>query len=143
MSTHTVLDLGSIALHDGAARGITQTLEAIEAATSIRRTVNGSLVNIAPALFQKYRSTVSCTDQLPPALDGVWPGDTITVKCVSELSYVTSGGSAQKSVVAGSSRTDGALTFYRPELSMMVVRLNTRTDEYGAIVGWSLDLEEV
>lgn len=143
MSTQTDLDLGAIGLHDGASRGITQTLEAIDAAISQRRTVNGTLVNIAGTQFRKYRSTVACTDQLPPALDGVWNGATLTVKCVAELSYTTSGGSPAKSVVTGSSRVDGSLTFYRPQLTMMVVRFATRTDEFGAIVGWSLDLEEV
>lgn len=143
MSTETVLDLDDIGLHDGASRGITQTLEPIEAATAMRRTVNGTLINLAPTQFRKYRSTVACTDQLPPALDGVWPGDVITVECVSELSYLTSGGSPAKSVVTGSSRVAGDFTFYRPSIEMMIVRMNTRTDEFGAVVGWSLDLEEV
>lgn len=143
MAIETVLDLGAIGIPDGASRGITQTLEAIEAATSMRRTVNGTLINIGGTQFQKYRSTVASTDQVPPALDGVWPGDTITVECMAELSYATSGGSAGRTVVSGSSRVDGDFTFYRPQLSMKVVRFTTREDEFGQIVGWSLDLEEV
>lgn len=143
MSTDTLLDLDAIGLPVGSDRGIRQTIEPIDAATSMRRTVNGTLVNIGPAQFRKYRSQVSCADQLPPALDGVWPGDVLTVNCVAELSYLTAGGSPAKTVVAGSSRVDGDYTFYRPQLTMMVVRLNVQRDEYNAAVSWSLDLEEV
>jgi hypothetical protein len=142
MTDLTILDLGAIVLEDGAARGITQTLEPIEAATSLRRTVNGSLVNLAAAQFRKYKSVISGNDQIPPALDDIWPGDQITVECISELGYTGSGGPA-KSVVTGSSRTEGTTTFYRPSLSMRVVRIATRTDEWGAVVGWSIELEEV
>jgi hypothetical protein len=107
MTASTVLDLGStFTLSDYAARGITQTLDPIEAATSLRRTVNGALVSIASTQFKKYRSVISC-------------------------------------VVSGSSRTEGSWTYYRPELTMRVVRLTTSTNEWGAVVGWTLELEEV
>jgi len=144
MTASTVLDLGSTyTLSDYATRGLTQTLEVIEAATSLRRTVNGALVNIAASQFRKYRSVISCADQVPPAFDGLWPGQQLTVKCVAELSYKTSGGSPSRSVVTGSSRTEGSWTYYRPELTMRVVRLTTNVNEWGAVVGWSLELEEV
>jgi hypothetical protein len=144
MTASTVLDLGTtFTLSDYATRGITQTLDPIEAATSLRRTVNGTLVNIASTQFKKYRSTVSCADQVPPAFDGLWPGQSLTVKCAAELSYKTSGGSPSRSVVSGSSRTEGDWTYYRPELTMRVVRLTTNSNEWGAIVSWTLELEEV
>jgi hypothetical protein len=141
--TETVLDLDTIGFPSGADRGISQTLEPIEAIIQRRRTINGTLVNIALDQFRKYKSSVNCTDQVPPALDGVWPGDVITVKCIAELSYLTSGGSPSRTVVSGSSRVDGSYTFYRPQLSMMVANINVRADEFGAVVGWSVDLEEV
>ena len=144
MTASTVLDLGNtFTLSDYAARGITQTLDPIEAATSLRRTVNGALLNIASTQFKKYRSVISCADQVPPAFDGLWPGQQITVKCAAELSYKTSGGSPSRSVVSGSSRTEGTWTYYRPELTMRVVRLTTNSNEWGAIVSWTLELEEV
>jgi hypothetical protein len=144
MTASTVLDLGSTyTLSDYATRGITQTLDPIEASVGMRRTVNGALLNIAGTQFKKYRSVVSCADQVPPAFDGLWPGQSLTVKCIAELSYKTSGGSAARSVVSGSSRTEGSWTYYRPQLTMRVVRFTTTTNEWGAVVGWSLELEEV
>lgn len=141
--SQTILDLDAIPIPEGASRGITQTLDPIEAASSLRRTVNGGLVNIGSSLFQKYRSTISCTDQVPPALDGVWPGQTITVLCVAELCYAASSGSPARDTVSGSERTEGEFTWYRPQLTMMVRNFTTSTNEFGAVVGWSLDLEEV
>ncbi|MGW8177708.1 MAG: hypothetical protein ACWGQW_02770 [bacterium] len=139
----TNLDLGVMASTPYATRGLQQTLEVIEASKQMRRTVNGTLIDISLTQFHKYRSVITGNDQLPPAFDGFWPGQTITVQCVAELSYLTSGGSPAKTVVAGSSRTDGDFTFYRPELTMKVVSFNTFTDEYRASVTWVLELEEV
>ena len=142
--TDTVLELTGIGIADYSTRGATQTLEPIGSATaSIFRDVNGGLHFVGNTSFQKYKSTIQCQDQRPAILDGVWPGKLVTVKCIQELSYVTAGGSPARSVVSGSSRTEGSLTYYRPELSMMVVALSVQTDEYGADVSWRLDLEEV
>ena len=80
---------------------------------------------------------------MPPALDGIWPGAVVIVDCVAELSYVTSGGSPDRTVVSGSSRTEGSFTYYRPQLTMMVTRFNVNTDEWKAVVGWDMTLEEV
>lgn len=144
MANETVLVISGAGIPPYAARGLTQTLEPVAASVVPRRTVNGTLVNLAPSQFRKYRSIISCRDTLPPAVDGVWPGATITVDCVSELSYLTSGGSPGRTVVPGSSRTEGDHTFYRPRLTMMVVApWQAVTNEYGALVEWQLPLEEV
>src|SRR5262245_39386362 len=142
MSDDTLLLLSGIGIPDYSARGLTQTLEPIEAATSLRRTVNGTLVDLSFAQFRKYKSTISCQDQEPPAIDGVWPGHVVTVDCVAELSY-PSGGSPARTVVGGSSRTEGAFVFYRPQLQMRVTGFSMNRDEYGAAVQWQMDLEEL
>lgn len=134
----TGIDASSYAL-----RGATQTLSPIDQSSQLRRTVNGTLIDLSDPMFRKYRSTISGADQLPPAFDGIWPGQQVTVKCISELSYKTSGGSPAKAVVSGSSRTEGSFTFYRPQLTMKVLSFNQDTDEYGATVSWSIELEEV
>lgn len=126
-----------------AIRGATQTLTPIGASVNMRRTVNGTLVNLADTQFEKYASTITCTDQAAPSLDGIWPGETVTVQCIARLSYATSGGSATRTVVSGSTEVDGATTFYRPQLTMMVTGYEVLEDEYGAEVGWTLTLEEV
>ena len=124
------------------ARGLTQSLEPIAQATFFRRTVDGTAVDLSAPQFQKYQSTISGTDQQPPAFDGLWPGQIFTVDCIAELAYETSTGEApERTVVA--SRDEGDWTFYRPRMTMMVTGFRAITDEYGAEVGWELSLEEV
>lgn len=125
------------------ARGVKQTLDPIDQAKNLRRTVNGQLISLTPSQFRKYRSTITCDDMNVPAIDGVFPGDQVVVSCVEELSYVTIGGSPQRTVVSGSSRVDGNYTFYRPQLTMLITDTHVETDEWGAKVGWRIDLEEV
>ena len=143
MSEETVLTLSGIGVPPYSARGLTQTLEPIGSAAQLRRTVNGALVDLSDSAFRKYQSTISCQDQEPPAVDGVWPGKTVTVECVAELCFLTSGGAPARPVVAGSQRVEGEFTFYRPELTMLVTGFSVSRDEYGAAVSWQLQLEEV
>ncbi|RWN35785.1 MAG: hypothetical protein E5Y67_03580 [Mesorhizobium sp.] len=146
MTELTLLRLDPIGVPPYSARGITQSLDPIGTAAQLARTVNGTLINLSDTAFQKYKSNISCTDQQQPALDGVWPGDILTVDCVIELSYLT-GGSPSRPLADSTSepatRTEGAFTFYRPRLTMMVVTYSKTFDEWGAVSGWSLDLEEV
>ena len=142
MSEDTLLVLTGIGIPDYSARGLTQTLEPIEAALSQRRTVNGGLKDLSFAQFRKYKSSISCRDQEPPAVDGVWPGRVVTIDCVVELSYLA-GGSPTRPVVSGSTRTQSGFVFYRPQLQMLVTGFSTNRDEYGADVQWQMDLEEV
>lgn len=139
----TLLALAGIGVSPYSARGLQQTLAPISQSTNQRRTVNGGLKDLSFTGFQKYQSQITGNDQKVPICDGVWPGKLVTVDCIAELSYVTAGGAAQRTVVDGSSYTEGLITFYRPRLAMMVVSLNMQTDEYGAIIGWTLNLEEV
>lgn len=143
MPEMTNFEVDLFALSDFASRGIRQSLNTIGAAKAYRRTINGTLIDYSQAQFRKYTSSVTCSDQVPPAMDGIYPGATIVVKCASELSYVTAGGAADRTVVAGSSRTEGAFTYYRPQLTMLVTDFSLEFDEWGATVGWSLSLEEV
>lgn len=139
----TMLVISGPGLTPYSARGLTQTLEYIEAAVKLRRTINGTLLDVSSLQFRKYLSTVNCTDQNAPAIEGLRPGLLVTVDCVVELSYKTEGGGPSRTVVPGSERTEGAFTFYRPRLQMRVKSISTSTDEWAAIVQWSLDLEEV
>jgi hypothetical protein len=109
----TLLEINGIDIPPYASRGLTQTLEPIDQAKQTRRTVNGVLKDISAIQFQKYKSSITCTDQQSPGLDGVWPGLVVVVDCVAELSYKT-GGSPDRSIVTDSSRVDGDWTFYRP-----------------------------
>jgi len=139
----TLLELSDMGVPLYSARGLTQTLDPIESAGYLRRTINGTLMDLSVSELRKYHSIISGSDVDPPASDQVWPGRTLQVSCIAELGYKTAGGSASRSVVSGSQRIVGEFTFYRPKLEMLVVGLNVNTDEWGAVVSWSLELEEV
>lgn len=124
------------------ARGLTQSLEPI-ASGNQRRTINGELIDLTPEQFRKYQSTITCTDQVTPALDGAYLGQTVTVECVAELAFRTIGGSASRPIVSGSARIDGDFTFYRPELTMIVKSIQLAHEEWNASYAWQIDLEEV
>ena len=138
----TLLVLTGIGIPAYSARGLTQTLQPIEAAGSQRRTVNGTLVDLSLSQFRKYRSTIRCSDMEAPALDGIWPGATVTVQCVAELCFPV-GGTPERIAVTGSVRTEGDFTFYRPRLVMQVIGHSIEKNEWGAVTGWTLETEEV
>jgi hypothetical protein len=143
--TDTVLVLSGMGIAPFSCRGAQQTLEPIDAAANLRRTINGTLVDLSVSEFRKYKTSISCSDQLPPALDGVFPGAVLIVDCITELSYENTSptSSPLREAVSGSERTEGDFTFYRPRLITRVAALSYTTDEYGAKVDWQLDLEEV
>jgi hypothetical protein len=139
---NTWLVLSSMGVPLYSARGLSQTLEPIDGSKSMRRSINGILTDVSHDQFRKYKSKISCTDQRSPAFDGIWPGMTVVVDCIAYLSYPTTG-SPQRTVVAGSSFTEGTFTFYRPRLTMMVTTNSAQTDEWDANVPWELELEEI
>lgn len=145
MADETELVISGEGMPPTAVRGITETLEPID-----------------NPQFDKYRLTISCNDKNAPAFDklrvGNWRrtvngglidlsgnGSIITVGCMSELAYLTAGSPSgpERTAVSGSSRTDGAYTFYRPELIMGVISKSQDTDEYNAVVQWQIELEEI
>lgn len=144
MANETILLLTGMGVTPYSARGLEEELEIDPSALApARRTVNGTLVDVSSSQLRKYRSIITGSDQDPPAFDSQWPGTQLTVDCISELAYLTSGGSPGRTVVPGTSRVDGLFTFYRPRLTMMVEKFSWLTREYEARVGWTLELREV
>lgn len=141
----TLLVIPEMGIPPYSARGVTQSLEPIAAAAVTERTVNGRLVNLAPPQMLLYKSTISCEDIDPPNSDGFWPGSVVTVQCVTELGVPPGGAVATRPMVPNSTRTDGqGNTFYRPILTMMIVKpISVEHDEWGATVRWQIELEEV
>jgi hypothetical protein len=137
----TVLNIPELGIPPYSGRGITQTLEPIQAAQVLQRSVNARLINLTPVAFQLYKSTITCDDQDPPNLDGVWPGFPCTVYCIVEIGQAAA--SFQRPAVPGSTRTDDAgNTFYRPILYMTFMKFTIDRDEWGAACRWQLELEE-
>ena len=143
MTDTTILVITALGLPPYSTRGATQTLQPISAAASMRRTVNGDLIDLSVSELRKFRSTITCTDQQPPAFNGIWPGQSVVVDCISELAYEgTTDAVADRTAVSGSERTEDGWVFYRPQLTMRIMDFRTDTDEYGAAIGWTLELEE-
>lgn len=141
----TVLQITGVGVTPFSSRGLKQSLAPIDQAANVRRTVNGALKDLSFSGFRKYKSTISGTDQDPPNVDGRWPGLTVTVDCISELSYNAGiGETPQRTVVTGSDRiTSWPFRSYRPQLIMKVIAFSLDQDEYDRTIGWSMDLEEV
>ena len=141
-NAHTVLRMQGIGVPPYSARGLTQTLAHIDQAADTARDVNGNLLDLSFSGFRKYKSTISGTDQMPPNVNGVWPGQQVTVDCISELS-MDEGGTPDRPIVPGSDVTEGAHTTFCPRLVMRVMSFNLSQDEYGRQINWSMDLEEI
>lgn len=142
-SDSTLLKISGVGMSPYAARGLTQTLGPIEQAKNIRRTINGESIDLSAEQFRKYASVITGSDQMPPGVDGIWPGHIVEVECIGELQYVTIGGSAARPKVAGSERTEGIYTYYRPVLDMRVMDFDQTFDEWNAQVSWTITLEEI
>lgn len=146
---HTILTIAN-ATSDGTSllpfysgAGLTQTLEPIDQAMFQQRTVNGELTDLSVPRFRKFRSVISAKDIRPPSRDDVWPGLIVVVGCAYLLSYPTIGGTPSRSVVPGSSFTQGNFTFYRPLITFMVGKPTGAFEEWEAGYQWSIPLEEV
>lgn len=139
----TLLVLSSMGIPLYSTRGAKQTLTPIGAAGYLLRDINGELCQLSDGNFAKYQSTITCEDARSPAFNGVMPGLQVTVDCIAELAYLTSGGSPTRTVVSGSSYTEGSFTRYRPQLVMRVTGLDVDTAEWDALTNWTLSLEEI
>jgi len=139
--TVPALVISGMSFPPSSVRGIVQTLAPIEASQQLARTINGTLIDVGNTDFRKYKSSISCSDMVVPQF--LWPGASVTVECISELSYPTSGGTPDRDSVDYSERIDGDFTFYRPVLVMRVVTFTINHDEWQRVIGWQLDLEEV
>lgn len=137
---NTNLVISGAGLSPYAVRGLTQTWKWLAQATQIRRTINGNARDISLPQFRKLESTITGSDQRPPF--AYRPGAEVTVDCLFNLSYLTSGGAAERTVVSGSSFTEGDWTHYRPQLVCLVQTLDVTEDEWAAGVQWNMVLTE-
>lgn len=141
----TILTISSFGNMLFQARGLTQTLEVIGAASQLARTINGGLIDMSAPQFRKYQSKIEVPSEVyPTPIDGIFPGMQVTVDCAVSLAYITgSAGFPKRSAVSGSEWSENGYTFYRPSLTMLIKQVETHFDEWKNVVGWSIDLEEV
>lgn len=155
------------ALAPFSSRECTQTLSPLTQGI-LRRTINGVLVCVGNGGHRKFQSIISCKDKAPPAFDGLWKGTLVKVGCIQSMTHVVppnsqkvqleregsslhlheySGktwpveGTQNRGVVIPQAFPGGFLS-YRPILKMVVKNYFLETDEWGASVGWQLELEE-
>ena len=57
----------------------------------LRRTINGHLVFTGGLNQKKYASIIHGKDKAPPALEGLWPGQSLRVQCLSSLTQKITG----------------------------------------------------
>jgi len=128
------------------ARGLKGTLSPIDAAKGsdkLRRTINGTLIDISAPQMRKYQLEINGDDQAPPAFDGLWVGMEVVVDSNVELAYLTAGGAPAKPAVPGSERVEGDYTYYLMRLPMLISSYQVETDEWAAHYTWSLAAEEI
>ena len=124
-------------------RGVLRPIDLAQGADKLRRTVNGTLIDISAPQMRKFQLEASGDDQEPPAFDGLWVGMAVEVDCHVEMAYLTATGTPSRTPVAGSVRTSGDYTLYCPVLSCLVVEWEIDRAEYNAQVSWSILLEEI
>jgi hypothetical protein len=150
----SILALTGMGVTPYSSRGLQQSLKPIAASVQTRRTVNGALHDVSDPIFRKYESTITGEDQDPPAVEGVWPGMQLVVDCIVEIAVlgvfedITDGSTGDdvefdKPHVPDSVRNDGTFTYYRPRLTMLITGFEVERDEWGAVVSWAMELEEV
>jgi len=123
MPAHTLLSIDAIDFSQWAVRGITMTLEPIEQAAALARDCRGILADISLAQFRQYKVTISCTDHEAPQLTGIWPGQDITIVCITGL---------------------GVPDDMEEQLTILakVTAWSTSRDEWPAETAWSLEAEQ-
>jgi hypothetical protein len=127
------------------ARGLTQTLEVIQAAQQQERDAYGELLDLSNPAFRKYQSRIACTDVRPPPFDALWPGMVVEMSCAAFLCYaIGNPGSPAQEEVSGSSFTANGFVFYRPFFPQMMVRsISWQREEWKMNQGWAFSVEQV
>src|ERR1035437_5032568 len=113
-NSDTLLTISSFGNMLYQARGLTQTLSVIGAATQLERTINGNLIDLSVAQFRKYASKITSPNETDtPPLDGVFPGMHVPVQWAGGLAFLPTRGNGPHHPPegSGSAYTEGASTF--------------------------------
>jgi len=125
------------------ARGLTQSLQLVQGQNDVDRTINAELIDLTDAAFRKYKTVISCKDVRTPCLDGAYLGQTVTIHCITRLSYLTDTGSPSRPEVPYSVFTEGAVTYYNPIITFLITNIQNSLDEYPDDNAWQIEGEEV
>lgn len=147
----TAMICSDIALGWQSCMNLTTEISPIEEAARMRRTWNGTAINLARPAFQLLRVTLTCEgDMVSPALAHMWPGKRFQLIPAEELSEPT-WEPQQRTAYPGSMRildqhfqpASSGRRFYRPVLDLVVWDpwfISGR--EADKVVSWSLPAQE-
>lgn len=163
----TLLQIEGVGFPAFSARGCQQDLSLIQEPELFKRTINGELLFLGEEGHGKYTSTITCQDKGIPAISHLSRGAVVKVSCIQTLtqplvegkatltrpsvpgSLLCFDGSGKKEafhvteeLLTPESASEGFIRF-RPILTMRILHFRFKTDEWGAKVGWALELEEV
>lgn len=141
MPAESTLVVGTIAFPLGSARGISAQCAPIAQRAIFRRTVNGELMFLGEPQYDLWGVSLSVSDQRA-ASDALALGSVHVVDLPVWWNH-PNGGTPRRPYVPGSTYVEGTNTHYRPRMTMMVTGYQEQHDEWGAIVGWTLALEEL
>lgn len=166
-STETIVDFSNIIFPASSGRGITESLSLLDNGV-LRRTVNGTLTDTTRIENRKFVSQIKCSDLKTPTLADIWKGQQLVGtttqpfrQFVNNLSVVTLFRTPLTGSVSGYNSSDvkqvlnsvvgNVATFatpvayvkFNPVLTMLVTSIVYTNDEYSAVEGWEVDLEEV
>ena len=142
-SDSTLLKISGVGMSPYAARGLTQTLNPIEQAKDLRRTINGELIDFSVEQFRKYASVISGNDQMPPGVAGVWPGRGRPGRMRRRALLPHRGRKRRAARGGGLGAHRGSVHLLPTGAEMRVVDFSQSFDEWDAQVSWSLTLEEI
>lgn len=137
------VDDQEIPFPDGSALFVQTTLEYIDSASRLRRTVNGRLVSTADAAFRKFRITLAGSDRILPAIAGIAPDAPAILHCplvIRERGSVPSRPAIPESILVA---TNLEWVEYRPIFECLVLPPSMSETEWESSASWSLVLEEV
>lgn len=150
-----------IPLPPGSHRSLEFSVQPIREAAQLARTIDGRLVDLGDAVFRRLEVSISARDQVPGALDNIWPGDALTIHSPERLSEAGGVLTLSREPVPGSilaHASDGsviaepeertvnvpaaAYITYRPMLGVIVASANRSGVEGKAAVSWRMTAEE-
>lgn len=95
----------------GSARGCSQKLESITD-PKLYRTIQGQYISFQQQGYEKYMSVLTCQDEYPAALNGLYTGQAITIECLVDL--VTAQGKKGDTITLDRGAVTQSLRLFRP-----------------------------
>jgi len=119
LSDVTDLVITGVTIPECAARGMVEEIGLIAQAAQVKRTVNGTLVDLSDPNFRKRKWRISGSDMSFPDFSSAWPGMSVSVTTTSTI------GSGHLSI------------------SGRLLDWTATYNEWDAATTWTMDVEEI